>query len=317
VTAVLGAVMAISQRHFKRLLAYSTIAHVGLFLVALACLTVSGTAGALLYVAGHAAVKGALFLVAGVMLAQYGSVDEYDLFGKGTGQRIMGVALVVGALGLAGLPPFGTALGKALSEDAGTTAGYPWVPVLFVAVSALTAAAVLRVAGRVYFALGPKPTEWSKARATGSGEMGEPRFERLPRTMGAAIIVLLAGGLALGVVPGAHSVANRAAATFIDSAGYAHQALYGSSNLITAPNTPNWTGLGLVLGFLSALLACVIAGMALYGRRVVDRLVPSLRSVYRPIEFLQKLHSGHVGDYVAWMMMGMTVVAGFVGLPLR
>ena len=82
--------MALSQRHFKRLLAYSTIAHVGLFLVALACLSVSGTAGALLYVAGHAAVKGALFLIAGVMLAQYGSVDEYDLYGRGTGDKAHG-----------------------------------------------------------------------------------------------------------------------------------------------------------------------------------------------------------------------------------
>jgi multicomponent Na+:H+ antiporter subunit D len=135
--------------------------------------------------------------------------------------------------------------------------------------------------------------------------------------MGAAIALLLAAGLAIGVMPGAHSVANRAAATFIDSAGYAHQALYGSSKMISAPNASNWTGLGLVLGFVSALLACLIAGAALYGRRVVDRILPSLRSVYRPIEFLQKLHSGHVGDYVAWMMMGMTIVAGFVGLPVR
>ena len=317
VTAILGAVMALSQRHFKRMLAYSTIAHVGVFLVALACLSMNGTAGALLYVAGHAAVKGALFLIAGVMLAQYGSVDEYDLYGRGAGGKLMGVALVVGALGLAGLPPFGTALGKALSEDAGGAAGYPWVPVVFVAVSALTAAAVLRVAGRVYFTLGPKPVEWSKVRSRGSGELGEPRFERLPWTMGAAIALLLVGGFTLGLIPGAHSVANRAAAALIDSAGYAHQALYGSSKITIAPNVPNWTGLGLVLGFLSALLACLIAGAALYGRSVVDRLLPLLRSAYRPIEFLQRLHSGHVGDYVAWMMMGMTVVAGFIGLPVR
>ncbi len=317
VTALLGAVMALSQRHFKRLLAYSTIAHVGLFMVALACLSVGGTAGALLYVAGHAAVKGALFLIAGVMLAQYGSVDEYDLYGKGTGHKAMGVALVIGALGLAGLPPFGTALGKALSEDAGTAAGYPWVPVLFVVVSALTAAAVLRVAGRVYFALGSKPVEWSKARAGGSGNVGESRFERLPWTMGASIALLLAGGFALGLIPGAHSAANRAAATFIASAGYAHQALYRSPDVITAPTDPNWTGLGLGLAFVSAVLAGAVAGAALYGRSVVERSLPSLRAVYRPIEFLQRLHSGHVGDYVAWMMMGMTVFAGFVGLPLR
>jgi hypothetical protein len=65
------------------------------------------------------------------------------------------------------------------------------------------------------------------------------------------------------------------------------------------------------------LLASLIAVATLYGRRLVDRVLPSLRSVYRPIEFLQRLHSGHVGDYVAWMMMGMTVVAGFIGLPVR
>lgn len=55
----------------------------------------------------------------------------------------------IAALGLAGLPPFGTALGKALSEDAVPVAGYPWAPVLFVLVSAVTGAAVLRAGARV------------------------------------------------------------------------------------------------------------------------------------------------------------------------
>ena len=122
-TAIVGAVMCLAQRHFKRLLAYSTIAHVGLFVVALACLTVDGTAGALLYVAGHAAVKGALFLIAGVMLSRYGSVDEFALYGAGRRERTLGVVLAVGALALSGLPPFGTALGKAISEDAGERGG--------------------------------------------------------------------------------------------------------------------------------------------------------------------------------------------------
>jgi multicomponent Na+:H+ antiporter subunit D len=57
------------------------------------------------------------------MLAQYGSVDEYDLYSRGIGHKAMGVALVIAALGLAGFPPFGTGLGKALSEDAGSAAG--------------------------------------------------------------------------------------------------------------------------------------------------------------------------------------------------
>jgi multicomponent Na+:H+ antiporter subunit D len=317
VTAILGAVMALSQRHFKRLLAYSTIAHVGLFLVALACLSVGGTAGALLYVAGHAGVKGALFLIAGVMLAQFGSVDEYDLYGRGKGHNAMGMTLVVGALGLAGLPPFGTALGKALSEDAGTAVGYPWVPILFVGVSALTAAAVLRATGRIFFALGPKPTEWSEVRASGSGEVAESRFDRVPWTMVASIAILLVGGFAIGLIPGAHSAANRAAASFIDSTGYARQALGHTTATLSAPTDANWTGLGLGLGFVSAALACVLAATALYGPTLVKRFIPPLRAVYRPLEGLQRLHSGHVGDYVAWMMVGLTALAALVGLPLR
>ncbi|HWF14873.1 MAG TPA: proton-conducting transporter membrane subunit [Acidimicrobiales bacterium] len=315
-TAVVGSIMSLTQRHFKRMLAYSTIAHAGLFVVALACLSVAGTAGALLYVAGHAGVKGALFLIAGVMLSRYGSVDELALYGAGRGQKAMGWLLVAGALALAGLPPFGTALGKAVAEDAGSAAGYGWVPVLFVAVSALTAGAILRVAARVYWGLGPKPVEWSQARS--SGNVGEPetRLQRLPVTMVIAIGTLLVGALVMGLLPGLHSVANRAAASFTDSAGYANQALHNVHELVAAPVTPNWTGLGLGLGFLSAGCACLVAVAGLYGSRLV-KFLPGLRAFRSPIDLLHRLHSGHVGDYVAFMMVGIAALAAFVGLPLR
>jgi multicomponent Na+:H+ antiporter subunit D len=287
-----------------------------LFLVALACLSVGGTAGALVYVAAHAGVKGALFLVAGVLLNRYGSVDELDLYGAGCHQRVLGWVLVVGALALSGLPPFGTALGKALGEDAGMVSGYWWVPFLFVAVSAVTAGAILRVAGRVFWGLGPRPVEWSTVRASGSVAQPESRFERVPATMAVAIGILLAGALAIGVLPGVHSVAKRAAATFIDSEGYARQALHGAASHITAVPSPNWTALGLGLSFLSAVLACLVALGGLYGRHLADRL-PAMRSVYRPVDALQRLHSGHVGDYVAFMMVGMVVLSACVGFPLR
>ena len=315
-TAIVGAVMCLAQRHFKRLLAYSTIAHVGLFVVALACLTVDGTAGALLYVAGHAAVKGALFLIAGVMLSRYGSVDEFALYGAGRRERTLGVVLAVGALALSGLPPFGTALGKAISEDAGSAAGYGWVPVLFVAISALTAGAILRVTARVYGGLGPKPVEWSHARTSGSTLEPETRLQRLPLTMALAIGILLVGALVLGVLPGIHSVANRAAASFIDSAGYAGQALHQVHVVISAPTASNWTGSGLALGFLSAGCACVVAAVGLYGGTVVKRL-PSIRALGKPVDALHRVHSGHVGDYIAFMMLGIGTLAAFVGLPLR
>ncbi|MGW7584712.1 proton-conducting transporter transmembrane domain-containing protein [Kitasatospora sp. NPDC054768] len=117
-TALLGALMCWQQRHLKRLLAFSTISHVGLFLIAVALLTPDGATGTAVYVAAHGLVKAALFARTGVLLDRYGSVDEHGPHGKARDLRTVGVLFVAGALALAGMPPFGTGLGKALSEDA-------------------------------------------------------------------------------------------------------------------------------------------------------------------------------------------------------
>jgi multicomponent Na+:H+ antiporter subunit D len=58
VAYALTAVMCILQRHLKRLLAYSTIAHTGLFVMAFGTLDAQGTAGGALYAVGHAGIKG-------------------------------------------------------------------------------------------------------------------------------------------------------------------------------------------------------------------------------------------------------------------
>src|SRR5206468_4027879 len=140
-----------------------------------------------------------------------GGDDEIVLFGRGRDARFMPWLFVVAGLALAGLPPFGTALGKAVGEEAGLHAGYGCVPVLFVAVSAATGAAVLRATGRVYFGLGVLPPQNGPASGHGdvtSGSSEEPEvaglLPRVPVSMLVPILVLLAGSLALGVVPGTH-----------------------------------------------------------------------------------------------------------------
>jgi multicomponent Na+:H+ antiporter subunit D len=300
------------------LLAYSTIAHVGLFLLAAGCLTESGTAGALLYVVGHAGVKSALFLLAGVMLNRYGSVDEVDLFGRGRDTRITKWLFVIAGLALAGLPPFGTGIGKAVGEEAGLSSGYEWMPVVFVAVSAFTGGAVLRATARVYFGWGDRP-RGEKGSTSGSAEEAEvpTLLSRVRITMLVPILVLLFGALAVGVLPGAHHAAERAAGHFIDASAYAREALTGHAAPAAAtPEIGNWTASGVLLGLLSAALAVAVASMALYARRLrlLERTTAGLD---RGTDALRALHSGHVGDYVAWMMAGMTALGALVGLPLR
>ena len=301
-TAAVGAVMCVAQRNLKRLLAYSTIAHMGLFVVAAFLLTADGLAGAVTYAAAHAGVKAALFLTVGMLLNRYGTVDEHDLYGRARGWGVP-LLLLTGAAALSGLPPFGPGLGKALSEDAVTAAGYGWSPVLFVAVSALTGGAVLRAALRVGFGAGPHPSHARGAEETGGGEETEVPLRRIPATMAAATVALLAGGMVIGVVPWPVR-----AETFLDGSGYAAQVLHGARTGMAAHVT-HWTATGVAYGLASSVLAVGVALAALYGP-VLPAAVRRSAAALRPAFLvLRRAHSGHVGDYVAWMLLGVTILA--------
>ncbi|MFF4953042.1 complex I subunit 5 family protein [Streptomyces chattanoogensis] len=351
VTALLGAVMCWLQRHLKRLLAYSTVAHTGLFLIGLAVLTPEGVGGVALYVLAHAGVKAALFACVGILLDRFGSVDEYQLYGKGRELPWLGGLFGLGGLALAGLPPFGTALGKAVIEE---SAG-GWATALCVLVSAATGGAVLRAGARVFLGLGPRPdgTAAPAGEGTGDGTAGggtaddgtgragsgtgaertgrggtgryamsrggasaeettgeneEPetrgRLSRIPDTMLTVPAVLLLGALAAGLVPALRPAVGRAADAFTDHTGYAASVLYGrpAPPLPTPP--PHWSTTGVLWGLVSTALAAALALLAV--RRPV-RQEPARWTVP-----LRRLHSGHVGDYVACFLAGMTLLAALV-----
>jgi multicomponent Na+:H+ antiporter subunit D len=282
-TALVGAVMCWQQRHVKRLLAYSTIAHTGLFLIGIGLLRPEATGGVALYIVGHAGVKASLFACTGILLDRYGSVDEHELHGRAKELKGVAALFLVGALALAGLPPFATSLGKSLAEEA---AGVP-LTVLFVGVSAVTGGAALRVAARVFLGLGHRPRE-APAQET-SGEREEPesrgRMGRVPATMGAVPALLLAGSLAAGLAPGAASAAGRT---------------FGASEPL------HWTPAGLLLGIASAAAAGALATAAVYS--------PVRQTPYDWTASLRRLHSGHIGDYVAWLLAG-TALLGALALP--
>ncbi len=156
-SAVLGGVMALLQRHIKRLLAFSTISHVGIMLAGLALLAPQGLAGMLVYAVGHGLVKGALFMVAGILLATCGGIDEIGLRGVGRSVWPAGFAMGLGGLLLAGLPIGLMDSGTDLIVAGAHGTGQAWLalPVMFGA--ACTGGAVLRVTGRVFLGFGPVP----------------------------------------------------------------------------------------------------------------------------------------------------------------
>jgi multicomponent Na+:H+ antiporter subunit D len=327
-SALVGAVMCFAQRHLKRLLAYSTIAHLGLFLIAFATPGTEGSQGALLYAAGHTAVKAALFLIAGVILNRYGSVDELDLYGRGRRATLLPWLMLLGGFALAGLPPFGPALGKGVAEDAVEGAGLWWGPAVFVLVSALTGAAVVRAALRIYFGAGPDPARSRSAvETTGAEEETEVGglLRRVPLTMLAPIVVLLAAALALGVVPGVADAVGAAAGRFGDRAGYLAQTLGSVPGAVGPAVAPavgptagygGWTVSSVGLGLLSSALAALFAVTALHRGRLPAAVTTLARRVSPALTGLRRLHSGHVGDYITWLLVGVAVLCAFVVLPV-
>ncbi len=318
-TAVTGAVFCFRERHIKRMLAFSTISHAGMFLIGIALLTPLGLAGAAVYVIGHGLVKAALFLCTGIVLHRLGSVNEPWLHGRGRPLRVTGVVFTLAGLGLADLPPFATFLGKGWIE---ASAG-PWlIPVLIVC-SSLAGGAVLRVAGGVFYGLGDPPLEdpqMAKEAAEETSETADGK-DRTPLTMIIPPAVLVAAAIVVGVIGPLGRVVQAAAVRFEDQAGYNATVLNGAHithpvSLFAAGPT-SVTATDVLAGLGSVAGALILAGLALYWQRL-----PLLRG-YQPNASLaaaaRRFQSGVVNDYVTWAVIGLACLGGIfawvIGLP--
>lgn len=101
-----AAAFMVRQADFKRLLAYSSVEHMGILALAVG-LGGMASFGAMLHLINHSVAKGMLFLVAGNILALYRSKSTADIRGVGRGLPISGALWVAGFLAITGSPPFG------------------------------------------------------------------------------------------------------------------------------------------------------------------------------------------------------------------
>ena len=324
-TAIVGALFCFRERHVKRLLAFSTVSHAGLFLAGFALLTPLGLAGAAVAVAGHAFVKAALFLGVGIVLHRLRSVNETRLHGRGRRLRVTGVAFTLAGLGLADLPPFGSFLGQGWIDDSGSARVGPWLAVVCLVATALCAGAVLRVAFGVFYGLGDPPGEDPAMAAEANEETGETSSgrARTPLSMLVPCCALVVLGLAVGVlalVPRFASGLEAAAVRFQDRAGYAGTVLRGARVThpvsLYPPEPAGVTPSSVVIALCSVLLAVLLALAALYWRRL-----PVLRRSHEPGRGLtgaiQRLQSGVINDYITWLVTGVAALGAVLALIVR
>jgi multicomponent Na+:H+ antiporter subunit D len=314
-TAVVGALFCFRERHIKRMLAFSTISHAGIFLAGIALLTPLGLTGTAVYVAGHGLVKAALFLCTGIILHRLGSVNETWLHGRGRPLRVTGVVFTLAGLGLADLPPFATFLGQGYIDTSAGAHGLPWTLAVFIACGILTGGAVLRVAGGVFYGLGDAPSEDPEMAREADEEKSETDTgkQRTPLTMIIPPAILVGAALVIGVVTQLGPVVQAAAIRFQDQAGYNATVLAGAHIAhpvaIAAAESTGITATEVLTGVGSAAGALMLAFLALYWRRL-----PLLRRGYEPgtglVAPLRRFQSGVVNDYVTWIVLGLACVGG-------
>lgn len=112
VTATLGNLAAFSQNNLKRMLAYSTIAHAGYMLLALATLRRDAAAAVLFYLAAYVLMNLGAFAVVAFVRNQTRSEDLDAFRGLSTRSPVLAVAFTVFLLSLLGLPPLAGFAGK-------------------------------------------------------------------------------------------------------------------------------------------------------------------------------------------------------------
>jgi multicomponent Na+:H+ antiporter subunit D len=336
-TAVVGAVMALAQHHLKRMLAFITMSHLGIYLIGIGLLTPLGLAGASLLVVGDGLAKSALFLAVGVLQHQRASVSETKLRGRGRGLAVTGVTMVLGALALADLPPFVSSAGHALLVGAADQAGLPWMEIVIAVSVIASSGAVLRATARIWLGWGDTessrtdtgtaddPGEESEDRsdtadAEGTQDRQEPSGQprRVPLTMVLPPLALLATGLGLGLTSGIEEHAAAAAAAFSDRAAYAAAVLGTYSGSIPAvgrivvPVSPAASAGGVLTDLGQVLAALCVAGIALDRRALRLR-----RALAAGTGWLRRLHSGLVGDQVTWLVAGLALLAALGGWALH
>jgi hydrogenase-4 component F len=136
-SVLIASFFMLTQWNYKRMLAYSSVEHIGLVSLGLGFGGPLGILGALLHIINHAAGKSLLFFLTGNILQKYGTTHIADVRGLARVMPWTGGLFVAGSLALLGVPPFSLFFSELLIFRAGFAADQPWLTGAIVALLVL------------------------------------------------------------------------------------------------------------------------------------------------------------------------------------
>lgn len=150
-SVVAGALAALGQRDFKRMLAYSSISQVGYIILGLGSGTALGVAGAVFHLFNHSVFKSLLFLNSAAVELETGTRDMESLSGLNKRMPLTGITSVLASLSCAGIPPLAGFWSKLIIIIALWMCGQYFYACLAVAASVLTLAYFLSMQRKIFF----------------------------------------------------------------------------------------------------------------------------------------------------------------------
>ncbi len=196
-SVAVAASLLVVQRDYKRLLAYSSIEHMGLVMIGLAVGTRLAIAALLLHVLGHGLAKAVLFCGSGEILHETGTTQVSGVRGLLARRPALAGAFGLGVAALLGLPPFSLFASELALARAAAGEGLVWVVGVALVLLLVVFVAVARpVAGMLLGAPGPD----GAAAHRGEAAPGVAASVPVARRVVVPVAPLVVGLVALAVI---------------------------------------------------------------------------------------------------------------------
>jgi len=166
IAVLYGSWQALHQVRLKLLVAYSTVAQLGYFLLIFPLAGASGWGGAVLQLLSHGFAKAALFLAAGNVLHSLGHDRIAQLNGVGMQLPVTVFAFALAGIGIMSMPPSGGFLAKWLLLRAALESGQWWWAIVLLGGGLLAAAYMFRVLSYALLAPNEEPSNLIKPALT-------------------------------------------------------------------------------------------------------------------------------------------------------